>query len=124
MSLTDTFEYFAGIDNGKVTWVSDRNDRQPIRTDTDSIHWGPTIAFNPVLKRYLLCYFSDTSANLRCFDGPEPWGPWTLVHASAKGNPSPPLTSGKSAWDSLNVLRAVLITDGSLPKAPYNVSVE
>jgi hypothetical protein len=73
-----THEYFAGFSShGDPRWSTTYIERVSIHSDPGNIHWGATINFNPVLSWYLLCYFRDNSANLKCFDSAEPWGSWT-----------------------------------------------
>jgi hypothetical protein len=128
-------------EDGSPIWSTDYRSRQPIHSNADSIHWGATMSFNPVLQRFLLCYFTDTNANLNCYDGPRMWGPWTLVHSQTLADSSEKfsvffvnkndgsndwisddgltwhlLISGLDSWDSLNIIKATLQT--SVPKRP------
>ena len=152
--ITGTHEYLSGFDGGgNPTWSSDIADRVAIFLDSGNMHWGVTVNWNPVLDRYLLCYFTDDDANLKCLEGPEPWGPWTEVYSeqladdiekfslffvnkndgvdnwiSDDGKTWWFLTSGKQDWDSINVFRATLTTspvsDPTPPPPPSGVEVE
>ncbi len=45
-------DYFNGLNaNDSALWTSSFSLRQPIHTNPDSIHWGATINYNPVLNR-------------------------------------------------------------------------
>lgn len=127
-----THEYLTGFDaRGNPQWSSVLANVGQMFRRTGEIHWGPTINYNAVLKRYLLCFFINSTATLAVYEGPKPWGPWTLVTeiASVGGDTTEKfmvnfvsrtgwlssdgltwwfVTSGLSAWDSFNVLKATL----------------
>lgn len=93
-----SWEFFAGVDkNQKAKWTTDEEAAQPILSDKGHIGHS-TVSYNPVRKAYWLAVFSDTiphridtpaheahttwdtTAELQIYEGPNPWGPWKLLH--------------------------------------------
>jgi hypothetical protein len=83
----ESYEFFAGLDEGdKPRWTSRFEGRKPVFTDPSHCY-RPEVVYNPGLKRYLLCTATSGSPKwcgtdekyLGIFDGPTPWGPWTVV---------------------------------------------
>lgn len=74
-------EYFAGLDpTGHPLWSRALAQKAPILRRPGQVHWAVRMTWNPVLKRYLLCFFVDKRATLAVYEGPYPWGPWTKIH--------------------------------------------
>lgn len=125
-----THEYFTGLDaQGEPTWDGRVGARRPVITRPGEVHWAPRISHHPGLDRYLLTIFTDSQGTLAVYEGPKPWGPWTLIHenvlldgvekfglsfVSAEGWLSPDgrswwaIFSGDGSYDALNVIRADL----------------
>ncbi len=82
------YEFFQGLDgNGNAMWTSDISQDGAVFTDTNGkLMDSPSVVYNPVLKRYLMCKTHDSrpseiaAGGLGVFDAPEPWGPWTTVN--------------------------------------------
>lgn len=139
-----THEYLTGFDvSGNPLWSATLADVGEMFRRTGEIHWGPTIHYNAPLNRYLLAFFTDSVATLAVYEGPKPWGPWTLVTeiASVGGDTtekfmmnfvsrpgwlsSDGLTwwfvlSGLLPWDSFNVLKATLTVPGTIESVAWD----
>jgi hypothetical protein len=95
------WEFFAGFRPGdgadRPAWTGREDEARPILSDPG--HCGhASITWNPAAGRYLLLVFSDVvphkrdadpkagplgwdrQTELQVYDGPQPWGPWGLVH--------------------------------------------
>lgn len=126
----DRWQYFIGTPAAPA-WSSSFEARTAVLRRDGEIHWGPTISYNPVLERYLLCFFTNQAGGLAVYEGPEPWGPWRQIHESqlldatekysvffvnkpgwlsGDGREWWLVTSGEDEWDSFNALRARLET--------------
>jgi hypothetical protein len=126
------WEYFSGTSNTPA-WDADRTNVAPIHTDAGNVHWGVAINYNPVLNRYLLCYYVGAAGTtLKIYEGPHPWGPWTSIYnttllgdstseklavyfinktpgfLSTDGLTWWMVTSGVGVWDSFNFIKATL----------------
>lgn len=123
-------EYFTGLTpTGDPMWSSRIGARGAILSRPGAVHWGPRISHLPGLDRYLLTIFTDLQGSLAVYEGPRPWGPWTLIHEevlldgvekfglsfvsapgwlSADGRSWWAIFSGGDDYDALNVIRADL----------------
>ncbi|MHC4400055.1 MAG: DUF4185 domain-containing protein [Planctomycetota bacterium] len=73
------YEFWAGLDaDDRPIWTADVGQIAALFTDSNGAT-PVTVAYNPVLERYLLCTFHTGPGQLGVFDAPQPWGPWTTV---------------------------------------------
>lgn len=82
--ITDrkAYTFFAGMENGKPTWIKDIMKRKPVFENPDGVGWCINVTYNQGLKRYILTseHTETHRGNLSIFDAPNPWGPWTTVY--------------------------------------------
>jgi len=141
VDVRSTHEFFAGFDDAGVPrWTHDPAQCEPLLT-LPRTHWGNSLSYNPVLKRFLLVEFVDSAATAEFYDAPTPWGPFSLVTRiaglggdtirkfdlnfvnkpgwiSADGLTWWAVLSGagnNTGWDSFNALRFRLSITGRLP---------
>jgi hypothetical protein len=75
----NALEYFAGADAaGQPQWSPRHADARPIFSDPQGVALG-SLAYHPLLQRYLLAGFHTGPGQLGVFDAPAPWGPWTTI---------------------------------------------
>ena len=79
------YSFFAGTEEGKITWTGDINKRKPVFINTDGVGWCINVSYNEALGRYLLTteHTETHRGNIGIFDASEPWGPWTTVYYSS-----------------------------------------
>jgi hypothetical protein len=97
------YEFFRGVDaNGNAAWTSDIAARLPVYAFPGGVNRFD-VTYNAPLGRYMLTMRSgaleeDSGIDqFSIFEGPEPWGPWSVVYYTEgwTGEPSP---SGISDW--------------------------
>ena len=74
-----TYEFLSGIDEETPHWSSDPSKARPVFTDGHGTGDLAGVVYAPGLKRYLLTSFHKGPGQLGVFDGPNPWGPWTII---------------------------------------------
>jgi len=79
-----SYEFFAGMTNGRPQWSADISQRKPIFTDAAGTQ-RVAITYNVGLRRYILTTSHKTqegahNASLGVFDAPDPWGPWSTLY--------------------------------------------
>jgi len=125
------YEFFAGIDNnGNPTWSTDIQQRQSVFRDADGVGWNLSVSFNAPLNRYLLTteHTETVKSNIRIFDAPTPWGPWTTVlyekwSVPNTGSQSHFFWNFSNKWLSVDGKSFVLISTGISDQDDWN-SVE
>ncbi len=95
------WQFYSGTQNRATEtvplWTNEENAARPIFTDPGHVGHS-SMTYNAHLKRYLLAAFSDTvphlpdtprekalqtwdvETELQIYEGPNPWGPWGLIH--------------------------------------------
>ena len=74
-----SLEYFVGSDPaGHPRWSARHREACPVFSDANGIALG-SLAYSPVLRRYLLASFHTGPGQLGVFAAPAPWGPWTAI---------------------------------------------
>ena len=82
------YEFFAGTDGGSPKWSPDPSACAGVLTSPGNCY-RVTVAYNPGLKRYLMCQAGSGVEKVRhaavaVYDAPEPWGPWTTAFYAPK----------------------------------------
>jgi hypothetical protein len=125
-----SYEWFGGLVAGAPTWTTSISQRQPVFRDPSGVGWTVAVSYNKGLRRYLLTteHTSSFQGKFGCFDGPEPWGPWTTVgYVNGFGNPNISLDTFywnfSNKWMSNDGTRFVLVFSGVNANDSWN-SVE
>lgn len=96
-----SWEFFAGFRPGRNStepaWTTRENEARAILSDPGHVGHS-TMSYNPARRSYWLAVFSDTvphrtdtpvavahatwdvATELQLYEGPQPWGPWQLLH--------------------------------------------
>lgn len=143
-----SYQFFAGLSSGSPEWTSDKNDREPVHTNS-SVSWAPpSVVYNPALDKYIMVIDYDAqqgSGDWEILQASNPWGPWESVrHFTADWENgytnffffsiSPKWISpdGKQMWligtgtgpsDAFMLIRMNLTTKGGTTNEPPAVSV-
>jgi len=138
------YEYWAGPDAATAVWSTVEANAVPVFHDANipaGTYAGQSIVYAPALGRYLLTTFHGNGAGqVGFFEAPHPWGPWATLGyysdwggynetagegnglsfpakwISADGKGLWAVFSGLNAFDSFNVARVTLSTNGNIPQ--------
>lgn len=80
------YEYFSGTPSSPA-WSSNFRDRRPVVTDPEGFA-RHSITYIPQLDRFIMLspHSGDDTGNLKVWEAPKPWGPWSLVKEYREDN--------------------------------------
>jgi len=114
----DAYQFFAGMAaDGRATWTGDVTKRAAV-FESPGRCYRSGITYNAGLKRYVWCQIipgDDTrfAGGFGVYDAPEPWGPWTTVYHTSRGDVGPGETAHfPTKWMSLDGLTMHLVFSG------------
>jgi hypothetical protein len=131
----EAWQFFDGMNNDKPQWTKQETAAKPIFSDPG--HGGhPTITYNKVLNRYILCISSDTiphrenatseearawnwASEMQLYESVNPWGPWSIFHNEKQWGGSDHtayLPQMPSAWISADGLKGSILFAGDYVK--------
>ena len=138
------WEFYAGEGKGhqvgEPAWVKPESLAKPIFSDPQHVGHSD-LSFNHALNRYFLSVFSDVvphtlaatldvaeaqwnkRSELQIYEGPAPWGPWSLVHDDPNWEGpkhAPYLPKLPSKWWSPDGLSGVLLFAGDYANSISN----
>lgn len=112
----EAHEFFAGLDDsGEALWSANIDERQATFTYPGAAN-RLDVTYNAPLDRYLMTLRSQALNGgidqFSIFDAPQPWGPWTTVYHTRKGNTDEPLSADIDWGEAQHIPSSWISEDG------------